>query len=341
MEQAERSWSLADRLCAFARGQPNVYSAVGGRRVLSAGCDDRLGPTFGFFDWASARSRGTRLVAGALSWRVPMTSGAADRWGAGGVQVVRWCLCAGRVRPRGLFLAPRPVPLVTSGVVGRLLMKVMMVVILNERARCNLDALISAIWAKSREYGLRMATLAERLGVHPTTVSGWVEDVPTVQHLICWAAAVGLRLEIEGGPAVDVPADDAYPGPALVATELSRLAGVLRLKREAGGRTQSAVAASLGVSETTVLRWERLWRVPYLAVFVAWSGDLGCSVEARAVGWPVEPEPALDWGWKGSGRHSTAARRARAGIDSRLTFQPDESSFQLRGLPEGVPETLG
>lgn len=152
---------------------------------------------------------------------------------------------------------------------------------------------------------LSQAELAARVGADPAIVSLWEtrEVAPTVRNLGRLAAALGLKVS-------DLYIPDS--------TAEGTLAGL----RVTAGLSQLELAERLGVSQTTISRWERAKAAPDWSEITAYSKALGVKRTAVAA--------AID---------TTAARRGKPPI-RRRPMRPND--FRLdAGSPHAIYEAEG
>ncbi|MEY9854893.1 transcriptional regulator with XRE-family HTH domain [Catenulispora sp. GAS73] len=126
----------------------------------------------------------------------------------------------------------------------------------------------------------RRPALSARLGVTVSTLSDWEagRDAPTLLHLIRWALMFDLRLVICGE-------DGDYPLPELgdEAYEARRLLHALGDIRRGLSVTQLRLSERLGVTETTIHRWEHALRHPRMLSLMRWAHELGCVIQLRSL----------------------------------------------------------
>ncbi len=130
--------------------------------------------------------------------------------------------------------------------------------------------------------GLTQQALGARLGVAQSTVGQWEREAtaPTLDHFLAMTRAFGVG----GVRLLTAPAPTA------------RLGTAIRAARTAAGLTQDALAARLGVAQSSVAQWEREMAAPTLDHFLAMThafgvggaglltaapGRLGASIRAR------------------------------------------------------------
>jgi len=133
---------------------------------------------------------------------------------------------------------------------------------------------------------IQQQTLSDWLGVASRTLRDWEKgyDTPSLKHLIGWARHLGLRLIImdplgspDASPAVP---EDCEPFELI---EMRRLALPLERSRRARELSQGDLALLLGVSRSTVQRWEDVEKFPRPIALIAWASRLKCSVRLERI----------------------------------------------------------
>ena len=152
---------------------------------------------------------------------------------------------------------------------------------------------------------LSQAELAARVGADPAIISLWEtrEVAPTVRNLSRLATALGLKVS-------DLYIPDG--------TAEGTLAGL----RVAAGLSQLELAERLGVSQTTISRWERAKAAPDWSEITAYSKTLRVK--------RTDVAAAID---------TTAARRGKPPLRQR---PPRSADFRLNeGSPHAIYESEG
>lgn len=193
-------------------------------------------------------------------------------------------------------MAPRPVPLGGRGA-GTNIEKGRMknVTRVGARVRRRLGALQRQLAAARFAAGMAPETLAELLGVTLRGLRSWERCYknPSTPHLIWWAYTFRLRLAITTpdapAPAV-VSRVSLGPGESLVDHEVRRLATFLKRLREARRISQTDLALMIGVSRSSLQRWEDGLQTPTMLFLIAWADRLGCRLDlVRDEGWEGVP----------------------------------------------------
>lgn len=144
------------------------------------------------------------------------------------------------------------------------------------------NAIQSRLLAAREAAGLSREILSENLNVSSRTLRGWERcyDSPSFTNLINWARELGLRLEIVdrlGGsePLLAPPEDDA----PWEVQEIRRLAPQLRTRRLARKISQTDLGLIVGVSRSSLQRWEDGEQLPRLIALIVWADRLDLAVE--------------------------------------------------------------
>jgi len=126
--------------------------------------------------------------------------------------------------------------------------------------------------------GIGQQELARHLGVTPRSLRDWEKayDVPSTRHFLGWAGRLGRRLtlvESQETPGI-LPVVRLDDGEAWERHETRRLVAVLRARREERGWTQTDMGLLLGVSRSSVQRWEDVEKSPQAISLAAWAHRL-------------------------------------------------------------------
>ncbi|WP_438939723.1 helix-turn-helix domain-containing protein [Catenulispora pinisilvae] len=129
--------------------------------------------------------------------------------------------------------------------------------------------------------GLDRQAVAELLGVSGRTVRDWERcyEHPGTPYLVAWAYMFGLRLAVmePNAPRRPVPVS-LEPGELLVDHELRPIAVQLKQRREVREISQTDLAGMVGVSRSSLQRWEDDAQTPGALLLITWAGRLGCRV---------------------------------------------------------------
>jgi transcriptional regulator with XRE-family HTH domain len=129
--------------------------------------------------------------------------------------------------------------------------------------------------------GVTQEEAASALGVVDRSLRDWERgyDTPSLPHLIGWAYYLSLRLVITGpGDDPIAPAARSQDGESFLAQELQRLVIPLWNRRRAARLSQTDLAVILGVSRSSVMRWESTAQTPMVFSLIAWADRLGCRI---------------------------------------------------------------
>lgn len=142
---------------------------------------------------------------------------------------------------------------------------------------------------------MRREQLAAKLGLAAITIAKWelLRELPTVQGLILWADALGLRLVLSDPSGLRVQEGRRHGGlrPDDV---ICILMSLLAAERDRAGVTRHQVAGHVGVSTATVHRWEHNAAGIRARSLLAWAECLGYTVqlEANDPAWSCASRPA-------------------------------------------------
>ncbi|WP_194910350.1 helix-turn-helix domain-containing protein [Catenulispora rubra] len=149
-------------------------------------------------------------------------------------------------------------------------------------SRRRLTEIQSELLVARRTAGLAQLTLSDWLGVASRTLRDWEKgyDSPSLRHLIGWAYALEFRLaavdQLKTPELLPVMLED---GESLELHEMRRLTQLLRTKRRERKISQGDLALLLGVSRSSIQRWEDSEKFPQPIALIAWAGRLEYSVE--------------------------------------------------------------
>jgi transcriptional regulator with XRE-family HTH domain len=149
-------------------------------------------------------------------------------------------------------------------------------------ARKRLTEIQSQLLAARHAAGLAQQTLSEWLGVASRTLRDWEKgyDSPSLKHLIGWAYALGFRLAIVDPPTrPELSPVELQNGESFELHEMRRLTRPLWTRRRERKLSQSDLALLLGVSRSSIQRWEDSEKFPQPVALIAWAGRLEYSVE--------------------------------------------------------------
>ncbi|MEY9931144.1 transcriptional regulator with XRE-family HTH domain [Catenulispora sp. GP43] len=154
-------------------------------------------------------------------------------------------------------------------------------------ARRRLNEIQSQLLSARHDAGLTQLTLSALVGVASRSLRDWEKgrDTPSLRHLINWANALEFRLAIvdplTNTPHSPVASQDDDP---FEIHELRRLTMPLESIRRQRELSQGDLALLLGVSRSSVQRWEDAEKFPRPATLIAWAGRLKCAVRLDHVG---------------------------------------------------------
>jgi transcriptional regulator with XRE-family HTH domain len=130
--------------------------------------------------------------------------------------------------------------------------------------------------------GLSRETLSEILKVSNRTLRDWERryDSPSFTNLLKWARELGFRLAIvdrlgEPEPFPAAPED----GAPWEVQEMRRLAPPLKSRRLARKISQTDLGLIIGVSRSSLQRWEDGEQLPRLIALIVWADRLDLALE--------------------------------------------------------------
>jgi len=153
-------------------------------------------------------------------------------------------------------------------------------------ARRRLHEIQSQLLSARRAAMVTQLALSDVVGVASRSLRDWEKghDTPSLRHLINWADALGFRLVIvdalmslKNSP-LALHEDEPFE-----IHELRRLAQPLEYTRRARELSQGDLALLLGVSRSSIQRWEDAEKFPRPTTLIAWAGRLKCTVKLAPV----------------------------------------------------------
>lgn len=157
-----------------------------------------------------------------------------------------------------------------------------MVLRVGPAVRRRLGAIQQQLEAARKAAGTEQHVLAVSVGVSDRTLRGWERcyDIPSMPNLIRWARLLGFRLALmDRRGAVMLPPVSLPSGESLVEHELRRFAGALKARREDREISQTDLSLIVGVSRSSLQRWEDGLQDPIVLSLMAWADRLGCTVD--------------------------------------------------------------
>ena len=180
-------------------------------------------------------------------------------------------------------------------------------------AEWMLSGILHALREERLARGCTQDVLAGALSVRGPAICAWETETnaPSLDHLILWAAAIDRRLVIVDRR-VELRSDvRQLPGESWVRSERRRLADPLGKRRNDRGVTHLTLATCIGVSRSSVQRWESAEVPPRPIALIVWAQALGCSLGLRVVeglGEALRPQDDR--------RVSTVGANVRRGVES-------------------------
>ena len=152
----------------------------------------------------------------------------------------------------------------------------------NTAARRRLHAIQSQLMAARQTAGLSREALGKALNVSSRTLQDWEKcyDSPSLTHLLKWARELGFRIglvdRLAGAePSAPTPDDDA----PWELQEMRRLAPPLKSRRMARKISQTDLGLIIGVSRSSLQRWEDGEQLPRMIALIVWADRLDLVVE--------------------------------------------------------------
>ncbi|WP_194892262.1 helix-turn-helix transcriptional regulator [Catenulispora pinisilvae] len=152
----------------------------------------------------------------------------------------------------------------------------------NAAAQRRSNAIQSQLLAARETTGLSRESLSEVLEVSNRTLRDWERryESPSFTNLLRWAHELGFRLAIvdrQGGP--EPPCPTPEDGAPWEVQEIRRLAPPLKSRRLARKISQTDLGLIIGVSRSSLQRWEDGEQLPRLIALIVWADRLDLTVE--------------------------------------------------------------
>ena len=159
----------------------------------------------------------------------------------------------------------------------------------NAAAQRRSNAIQSQLLAARETTGQSRESLSEILEVSNRTLRDWERryESPSFTNLLRWARELGFRLAIvdrRGGP--EPPRATAEDDAPWEVQEIRRLAPPLKSRRLARKISQTDLGLIIGVSRSSLQRWEDGEQLPRLIALIVWADRLDLTVELHPL---VEP----------------------------------------------------
>lgn len=144
------------------------------------------------------------------------------------------------------------------------------------------NAIQGQLLAAREAAGISRETLCGRLKVSSRTLRDWERnyDSPSFTNLVNWARELGFRLGVtdRAGDSEPLPAAPEDDAPWEV-QEMRRLAPRLKSRRLARKISQTDLGLIVGVSRSSLQRWEDGEQLPRLIALIVWADRLDLIVE--------------------------------------------------------------
>lgn len=153
---------------------------------------------------------------------------------------------------------------------------------LNAAVQRRSNAIQSQLLTAREASGLTREALSERLNVSSRTLRDWERryESPSFTNLLHWARELRFRLAIVdrlGGSEPSAPVrDDEAPWEV---QEMRRLAPQLKARRLDRRISQTDLGLIVGVSRSSLQRWEDGEQLPRLIALIVWADRLDLVVE--------------------------------------------------------------
>lgn len=147
----------------------------------------------------------------------------------------------------------------------------------NATTRGRARSLQAELLAARETAGIAREALASRLEVSPRTLRDWERryDSPGLENMFSWARELGFRLVLEDrlGQVAFLPAAMAQ-GDDWRLQEMRRMIPLLKSRRRDRKVSQTDLSLILGVSKSSLQRWEDGDQLPRLIALVVWTDRL-------------------------------------------------------------------
>ncbi|MEY9857627.1 transcriptional regulator with XRE-family HTH domain [Catenulispora sp. GAS73] len=162
-----------------------------------------------------------------------------------------------------------------------------MVLHVDDLAESALSGVIDSLYRARSDAGITQRELSEALPVWHSAVSDWEKGInaPTLNHLIEWPRPLGLQLVVEGRHG-EIWHDSVrrLPRDSWLLLERRRLAWTLRDRRKASNMYVATLAELVGVSGSSIQKWEKAAMAIRPIALMVWAHALGCRVVLRPAG---------------------------------------------------------
>lgn len=152
----------------------------------------------------------------------------------------------------------------------------------NATMQRRLDSIQTKLFLARQSKGVTREALAATLGIASRTLRNWEQcyDSPSLAHALNWAHSLGYRLTLSDRLGEAKPAPIIAGGGApWELREMRRLAPALKSRREARNISQTDLALIVGVTRSTLRRWEDGEQLARLIALIAWSDRLDFALE--------------------------------------------------------------
>jgi transcriptional regulator with XRE-family HTH domain len=162
-----------------------------------------------------------------------------------------------------------------------------MVLRITASAQRRLREIQTQLLLARRAAELSQTALSSLAGVSTRALQAWEKgfDAPNLDHLLAWARELGFRIVI-----TESSAESTSPSPVELqvgdtweAREMRRLALPLRARRRGRKLSQADLGLLIGVSRSSLQRWEDGYMFPRSIALIVWADRLGCGVELESV----------------------------------------------------------
>jgi len=147
-----------------------------------------------------------------------------------------------------------------------------------------LDDLIAELHAARSARKRSQEAVAARLPVRGRAISEWETRAvtPKLRYLILWSDALNCSLAIVGPDGYERKGSARQrPGEAWEAFERRRLASPMRERRRTANLSQDAAGELVGVSGSSVQRWELAIAIPRPIALIVWARTFGFNLVLR------------------------------------------------------------
>lgn len=156
----------------------------------------------------------------------------------------------------------------------------------NTSMQRRLDSIQTKLYLARQSESMTRDALAAALGVASRTLRDWEKcyDSPSLGHMLNWAHRLGYRLTLSDrlgrAELSSTVAEDDVPSWEL--REMRRLVPALKSRREERKISQTDLALIIGVTRSTLRRWEDGAQLARPIALIVWSDRLDFTLELES-----------------------------------------------------------